>query len=165
MEVRTKSAEQTIKKKLADLSRKNRYQEIISVVTQNVHQSIDLQTVLDNSIEAMRKNIDKLDIVTIYLVEGDDIVVKAHKGFTKDYIKRAGRIPYPKGATWKTIIEGKSRYVPDVDLDDSLGPAGRDMGVKCFLIVPLFIDKKAIGAIGWGSFPDVFRTKILEINK
>ncbi|MCZ6684927.1 MAG: hypothetical protein O6849_02940 [Candidatus Dadabacteria bacterium] len=83
MEVRTKSAEETIKKKLADLSRKNRYQEIISVVTQNVHQSIDLQTVLDNSIEAMRKNIDKLDIVTIYLVEGDDIVERHTKDLRK----------------------------------------------------------------------------------
>ena len=86
MEVRTKNDEEIIRKKLEDLSRKNRYQEIISVVTQSVHQSIDLQNVLDNSIEAMRKNIDKLDMVSIYLVEGDDIVVKAQRGFTKDYI-------------------------------------------------------------------------------
>ena len=43
MEVRTKNAEEIIQKKLDDLSRKNRYQGIISVVTQNVHQSIDLQ--------------------------------------------------------------------------------------------------------------------------
>ena len=83
MEVRTKNAEEIIQKKLDDLSRKNRYQEIISVVTQNVHQSIDLQTVLDNSIEAMRKNIDKLDIVTIYLVEGDDIVERHTKDLRK----------------------------------------------------------------------------------
>lgn len=56
-------------------------------------------------------NIDRLDIVSIYLIEGDNIVVKAQRGFAEDYISRAGRIPYPKGVTGKTAIEGKSKYI------------------------------------------------------
>ena len=167
MEVRTKSAEEIIQKKLDDLSRKNRYQEIISVVTQSVHESIDLQTVLDNSIEAMRKNIDNLGIVSIYLVEGDEAVLKAHHGFTRDYLKRAGRIPYPKGGTWKTIIEAKSIYAPDTDNDTAIGKAGRDMGIKCYLIVPLFIDEKVVGTITIVSYEknvfDEEELKLLEI--
>ncbi|MCH7950641.1 MAG: sigma 54-interacting transcriptional regulator [Candidatus Dadabacteria bacterium] len=147
MEVRTKSAEEIIQKKLDDLSRKNRYQEIISVVTQNVHQSIDLQTVLDNSIEAMRKNIDKMDNVSIYLVEGDEAVIKAHYGYTRDYLKRASRIPYPKGGVWRTIIDAKPRYVPDTENDTAIGQAGRDMGIKCYLVVPLFNYEKVVGTI------------------
>lgn len=167
MEARKKSEKEIIQKKLEVLSRKNRYQEIISDVTQIVHESLDLQTVLDNSILAMIRNIDKLDIAAIYLVEGEHAVLKAHKGYTEDYIKRAGRIPYPKGVTWKTIIEGKSIYMPDVELDESLGKAGKDMGFKCYLIVPLFIDNEVVGTLAIVSYKkNVFdreEVKLLEI--
>ncbi|MEX0998720.1 MAG: PAS domain S-box protein [Thermodesulfobacteriota bacterium] len=167
IEVRKKT-EKALEENLGQLSRKNRYEKIINVVTRNVHQSIELQTVLDNAVEAMRNNIDKLDIASIYLIEGEDIVVKAQKGFTEDYLSRAGRIPYPKGVTWKTAIEETSRYVPDVDLDNSsLGPAGKDMGFKCYLIVPLFIDNKVVGTMAIVSFEknvfDYEELKLLEI--
>ena len=136
------------KENVADiLSRKDRYQEIISKVSQSVHQSIDLQTVLDNSIEAMVNNIDNMDNVSIYLVEDDVAAIKAHHGYTKDYLTRAGRIPYPKGVTWKTIIDGKSRYVADAEKDHEIGQAGKDMGVKCYLIVPLFDEDNVVGVI------------------
>ncbi len=162
-----KKTEGALEKNFEQLSRKNRYQEIISVVTQSVHESIDLQTVLNNSIEAMVKNIDKMDNVSIYLVEGDEAVLKAHHGYTRDYLNRAGRIPYPKGGTWKTIIERKSRYVPDVSLDDFLGQAGKDMGFKCYLIVPMFIDNDVVGTVTIVSFEknvfDEEELKLLEI--
>lgn len=147
MEARIKKGRNIAQTKLDALSRKERYQEIISVVAQSVHQSIELQTVLDNSIEAMRENIDHMDNVSIYLVEDDVAVIKAHHGYTKDYLKRAGRIPYPKGVTWKTIIEGKSRYVADAEKDKELGQAGLDLGIKCYLIVPLFIDNSVVGTV------------------
>ncbi len=147
MEARIKKGKEISQRELDALSRKDRYQEIISVVTQSVHQSIDLQTVLDNSIEAMRKNIDNMNNVSIYLVEDDVAVIKAHHGYTKDYLKRAGKIPYPKGVTWKTIIEGKSRYVADAEKDKDIGQAGRDMGISCYLIVPLFDEEKVVGVI------------------
>lgn len=167
MEVRRKSEKEIIQKKLEAISRKNRYQEIISEVTQIVHESLDLQTVLDNSILAMIRNIDKLDMAAIYLVEGEHAVLRAHKGYTEDYIKKAGRIPYPKGVTWKTITEGKSIYMPDVELDQSLGQAGKDMGFKCYLIVPLFIDNEVVGTLSIVSYEiNVFdreEVKLLEI--
>ncbi len=130
-----------------DIARKNPYLEIISAVAQSVHNSIDLQTVLDNSIDAMVNNIDHMDNVSIYLVEDDVAVIKAHHGYTKDYLKRAGRIPRPKGATWNTILDAKSLYVPDTDKDEVMGQAGRDMGIKCYLIVPLFEGDQVVGVI------------------
>lgn len=162
-----KESKDELSKNIVEISRKSRYQEIISEVTQSVHKSIDLETVLDNSINAMRRNMDKLDSVAIHLVEGDEIVLRAQTGFTDDYVKRAGTIPYPKGATWQTIIEGKSKYVPDVDMDDSLGPADKDMGFKCYLIVPLLINQKAVGTFAITSFEknvfDKEELKLLEI--
>jgi len=167
MEIRRKSEKEIIQDKLETLSRKNRYQEIISEVTKSVHESIDLQTVLDNSVLALIRNVDKLDIAAIYLVEGDTLVLKSNKGFTDDYLKRAGRIPYPKGATWKTVIDKKSLYVPDIDYDEDLGQAGKDMGFQCYLIVPLFINTDVVGTIAIVSYEknvfDQEEVRLLEI--
>ncbi len=139
--------EETKEENLRVLSKKSRHEEIISTVTRSVHQSIDLQTVLDNSIEAMIKNVDNIHNVSIYLVEDDFAVLKSHYGFTEDYLKRASRIPYPKGGIWRAIIDAEPRYCADTDLDDAIGQAGRDMGIKCYLVVPLFIDDKIVGTL------------------
>ncbi len=156
-ELETEIAERTrvedaLKENLVLLSKKNRHEAVIRTVTQSVHQSIDLQDVLENAVEAMITNIDKADNIGIYLVEGQEAVLKAHKGLTDWYIEQAGRIPYPKGLTWKTIMEGKSRYCPDGDKDEFIGPAGKELGIKSYLSLPINFDEKTIGAININSF-------------
>jgi PAS domain S-box-containing protein len=150
-----------------ELAKKNRYETIISTVTQSVHQSINFQDVLENAVEAMNKNIDQADIVGIYIAEGEEPVLKAYKGFTDRYIERAGRIPYPKGFTWKTIIDGKPRYCADVDKDEFIGPAGRELGQKSYLSMPIRFESKTIGCINIGSLNkdsfDEEDLKLLEI--
>jgi PAS domain S-box-containing protein len=146
-----KQAEKALGESLAQLSKKNRYETIISTVTRSVHKSINLQNVMENAVEAMSKDIDGMDNVGIYLVEGGEAVLKAHKGFNSQYIEHAGRIPYPKGFTWKTIIEGKPRYCPDVDEDTVIGPAGRELGTKSYLSMPIQFEGKTVGSININS--------------
>src|SRR3990172_1392587 len=98
-----------------ELSKKNRYETIISTVTRSVHQSIELQEVLENAVDAMSRNVNGVEHVAIHLVEGEEAVLKAYRGHPDWFVERVRRIPYPKGFTWKTIIEGKPRYCPDVD--------------------------------------------------
>lgn len=135
-----------------DLSRRNQYQTIISAVTQAVHRSIDLKEVLENATESMIENIDRADTVTIYLIEGNEAVLKAHRGLTDQYIKRAGRIAYPKGATWKAIIEGNPIYCEDVESDKVIGLAGKRMGTKSYLCMPIRFDGKPVGSLNITSF-------------
>ncbi|MBI2485826.1 MAG: GAF domain-containing protein, partial [Deltaproteobacteria bacterium] len=138
----------TVKAKLyGELSKKNRYETIISTVTRSVHQSINLQEVLENAVEAMSKNIDGADHVAIYLAEGEEAVLRAYRGHPDWFIERVRRIPYPKGFTWKTIIEGKPRYCPDVDQDTFIGPAGREVGTKSYLSMPIHYEGKTVGVI------------------
>jgi PAS domain S-box-containing protein len=144
--------EKALRESLAQLSKKNRYETIISSVAQSVHKSINLEDVLENAVEAMSKNIDKADIVGIYLVEGEEAVLKVHKGLTNSYIERAGRIPYPRGLTWKTIMEGKPIYCADVKNDNFLGPAGRELGIKSYLSMPINFEGKTVGTMGINSF-------------
>jgi len=142
-----KKTEEALRKNLDQLSKKSRYETIVSSVTRIVHQSINLEEVLENAIEAMSKNIDLVDNVVIYLIEGKEAVIRAHGGFPNWYIERAGRIAYPKGATWKTIIEGKPLYCADVDQDTVIGPAGREMGTKSYLSMPIRFEGRVIGVL------------------
>ncbi|HLE24151.1 MAG TPA: GAF domain-containing protein [Thermodesulfobacteriota bacterium] len=150
-----------------ELSKKSRYETIISAVTRSVHQSIELQEVLENAVDAMSKNISGVEHVAIHLVEGEEAVIKAHRGHPDWFVERVRRIPYPKGFTWKTIIEGKPRYCPDVDQDTVIGPAGREVGTKSYLSMPIRDEVKTVGCINVHSFRknsfDEEEIKLLEI--
>ncbi|MER3446093.1 MAG: hypothetical protein C4291_04310 [Candidatus Dadabacteria bacterium] len=161
-----KRVEEMLRENLAQLSKKNRYESILSAVTRTVHRSINLQDVLENAVDAMSKNIDGVDNIAIYFVEGEEAVIKSHRGFTNRYIERAGRIPYPNGLTWKTIIEGKPRYCADVDQDTVIGPAGREAGIKSYLSLPIRLQDKTIGAINISSFQkDAFDEEELKLTE
>jgi len=143
----TKEIEEEHQKNISLLSKRNRYQEIINSVTRVVHHSISLQEVIDGSVEALRNNIQGVDCVAVYLVEGDVAVMKGQKGYPEDVLDRLSKIPYPKGFTWKTIIEDKPLYVPDTDKDETMGPAGKAMGTQSYASIPIHNDGKAFGAI------------------
>jgi len=150
-----------------ELSKKNRYETIIRTVTQNVHQSINLQEVLENAVEAMSKNIDGVDKVSIYLVEDEVAVLKAYRGYPDSFIKQVGRVPYPKDFTWKAIIEGKPIFCTDVNKDAVIGPSGLEVGTKCFVSMPIRFGDKTVGAIKINSLKknafDDEDIKLLEI--
>lgn len=162
-----KKAEDALRQTLDHLSRKSRYETIVSAVTRSVHQSTDLETVLDNAVQAIIENIEKADNVAIYFVEGEEAVLKANRGYTDWYSKRVGRIAYPRGYAWKVIMDEEPRYCPDVDSDDVIGPAGRELGIKSYLSLPIRYAGKIIGTININSFQkdsfDEDELKLLEI--
>jgi formate hydrogenlyase transcriptional activator len=162
-----RQSEETLRESLTQLSKKNRYESIISAVTQSVHRSINLQEVLENAVESMNKNIDTLQRVEIFLVEGEEAVLKAYRNLPDWFLERVKRIPYPKGFTWKTIIEGKSRYVADVDQDTFIGPAGREVGTKSYVSMPIFFEGKTVGVLNITSQKknafDEEELKLLEV--
>jgi Nif-specific regulatory protein len=162
-----KKAEKALRETLDQLSKKNRYESIISAVTRIVHQSIDLQEVLENAVEAMSKNIDKVQHVAIYLVEGEEAVMRSYRGYPDWFVERVRRIPYPKGLTWKIIKGGKLRYCADVDQDAAIGPAAMAARIKSYVSMPIFFEGKGVGALNISSLQknifDKDEIKLLEI--
>ncbi len=75
-----KSAEKELEDKIEQLSKKNRYESIIRAVTESVHKSLDLNEVFDNAVEALNKNVEGATNVVIFMVEGDEAVLKADRG-------------------------------------------------------------------------------------
>jgi signal transduction histidine kinase len=99
----------------------------------------------------MSEFIDGVNNVSIYLINGKQAVLKAYKGYPDNYIKKVKIIPYPKGTTWKTIIDGRPRYVKDTSNDRVLGTAGKDLGTKSYLSIPIKFKRKTIGCININS--------------
>ncbi|HEX3036851.1 MAG TPA: MEDS domain-containing protein [Thermodesulfobacteriota bacterium] len=141
-----------LKQSLIQLSKKNRYEAIISTVTQSIHQSINLQEVLENAVESISKNVDKVENVVIFLEEGREAVLRAYRGYPDWFVERVRRIPYPKGATWKTIIDGQPVYCADVDQDTVIGPAGRELGTKSYLCMPVCLGDITVGVLAINSY-------------
>jgi len=146
-----KRVENKLTENLERISKLNKYEAIISSITQSVHQSLDLKDVLEYAVDSISKNIDSVKNVTIYIIEGDFAVMQAHRGFTKDYIKKASRIPKGKGLIWKTITDKKSLFVTDTKKDSVIGPAGRNMGIMSYISIPLFKEKLPHGALALTS--------------
>ncbi len=151
-ELERMSAEQSLKLSNEQLLIKSKYEEIINSVTKSVHQSIDIQEVYENAADSLINNLEDVDKVSIYNVEGDEAVIKASRGTPDWYIQRAGRVPYPKGFTWKVIIDGEPRYCPDSEKDEFIGPAGIKLGINSYLSMPIKFENKTIGVISLTSF-------------
>ena len=142
-----KKTEEELKQHVEQLSKKSRYESIIRAVTESVHRSLDLGEVFDNAVDALNRNVEGATNVVIFMVEGTDAVMKANRGHADWYVKRVKRVPYPIGATWKTILDRKARYVSDTDLDDTIGPAGKEFGTRSYLSMPIWSGNQTVGCI------------------
>ncbi len=140
-------AEDRLKETLGQLSKINRYESIIGIVTRTVHRSINFKTVMENAAHAVHKNMDLAKYVAIYLVEGSEAVLHAHRGLPEWFVEKASRIQFPRGTTWQTIIQGKTAYVPDTDEDKHMGQAGFELGIRSYVSIPLKNEGKVQGVL------------------
>jgi putative methionine-R-sulfoxide reductase with GAF domain len=138
--------EERLRNTLDDLAKLNRYETVINIVTQAVHKTIDLHTVMENAVEAISRNMDAVNNICIYLREGGEAVMQAHRGYPDWFVERVKSIPFPKGFTWKTLIDGRMIYVPDTEKDTVIGQAGRELGTKSYLSIPLKSEDLTVGA-------------------
>ena len=159
-----KEAEMELKQTVEKLRVKTKYEELINSISQAIHRSINFNDVLDNTVEAINASIDIVDKVSIYLVEEQEALIKAHSGAPNWYIEKVGRIPYGKGYTWNTITTGKLSYCNDTDIDNLIGPAGILLGIKSYASIPIKFDNNIIGVINVASFTkNVFKEEDISL--
>jgi PAS domain S-box-containing protein len=146
-----KQVEALFQENLSRLAKKHRYESIVSTVAHSVHQSTNLQAVLDNAVEAMHTYIERIDSIEIFLVDGEEAVLRAHTGLPEGLVERIQRLPAPQGYTWKVIRDGKPRYCADVDQDSFIHPSARAFGFKSYLSMPITADGETVGAVNINS--------------
>ncbi len=92
--------------------------------------------------------------------------MRAYRGYPDWFVERVKIIPYPIGLTWKIITDGKPRYCPDVDHDETIGPAAREAGIKSYLSMPVFFEGKSVGTINVSSLhKNTFNKEEIQLLK
>lgn len=138
---------------LDQTSARNYDLKILVEVTKALNKSSSLQDIYDVVLDKASK-IEKVDIIMIYLVDArrEFAELQAYKNVPDSYLERASRIPYPKGFTWKVIKSGTVHNLYDHSREKSLGKAGRDLGTKGVVAVPIKQNQTTIGVIHFISY-------------
>ncbi|MGE5443082.1 MAG: GAF domain-containing protein [Ignavibacteriales bacterium] len=146
-----------------ELSQRNRNLEILSSLIQAVYKSFNLEEIYRVALDLIVE-LENVDMACIYLVNEikNEAVMQDHRGFPEEFIQRASRIPYPKGVTWKVINTGKILNVRNAEQDPDVGPAGRDLGFRSMVGIPITLDEKTIGVIWLLSYREHVFTKSEE---
>jgi len=164
----SRKAVEALNRSIAQLSKKSGYEAIVNTLNKSISETSDVQGILEVTVEAVNKNIEGCDFVSVYFVENDRAVLTAQRGYPGWFLERAGKIPYPKGFTWKAILEGRPlHYCEDKDLEPLLGPAGKELGTRSILSMPIRSEGAVMGIIKIDSLKkNVFddeEVKLLEV--
>ncbi len=127
--------------------------DILHRITSAVHQSFDLDHVYDTALD-MALTLKDVDLAFIYLISEDrkEAVLQAHRTLTEDYISKASVIPYPKGITWSLLNSGQVFNVEDIQENKDVGPAGKQMGHRRGLGIPIILEGVVMGVIWLASY-------------
>ncbi len=141
-----------------DVTERKRTEEdllALNTLMKAVHRFLDLREVYDVALDIVM-DMENVDMAMIYLVDKEkkEAVLQAHRNFPEFYPQRAGRIPYPKGITWKVIDTGAIVNIEDAQKDKDIGQAGRDLGHHSLLGIPIFLWDEVIGVIWFLSYKE-----------
>lgn len=136
---------------------------IVNSVIQAVNHSLNLEEIFGIALEKIIE-LEYGDIVGIYLVDEarNEAVLQEHRNLPEEFVQRAGRIPYPKGATWKVINTGKVLNVKNAQADPDVGPAGKDIGFRSMMGIPIALEEKTMGVLWLLSYKEHLFTKSEE---
>lgn len=127
-----------------ELSRKTRYETIINTVTRSIHKSINLQEILDNAVNSIKKNIINADKVAIYLIQGDRAVLNAYEHTTVKYKKE---ISDKDGVTWETIRSGNVNYISGLENKPVIDFTKWKFEINSYLGLPIRSENRIIGIL------------------
>lgn len=128
---------------------------LLNTLMNAVHRFLDLKEVYKVALD-MIMTLENVDMAMIYLVdkERNEAVLQAERNLPEFYVERAGRIPHPKGITWKVIDSGAILNIEDAQKSPHIGAAGRELGHHSILGIPVLSGDDVIGVIWFLSYKE-----------
>ncbi len=126
----------------------NQELSILNAISQTVNQSIDLDEILNRSMDKMMEMIDVRQ-ASICLVneKNNDLVFVVHRGFSKKFLERLKHFKVGVGVSGKVALSGESVFIRDYPSHpDALAPAIEE-GLKSVAIIPLKSRDKIYGTL------------------
>src|SRR4030067_2643932 len=121
-----------------EILRLNQELSILNAISQTVNQSIDLEEILNKSLDKMTEII-QIRSAGIYLLdeESEELVFVAHRGFSKSFSKGTKRLKLGEGGTGKGALSGEPVFVEDYPNYPDIIPPAIEEGLKSLIVIPL----------------------------
>jgi len=131
-----------------EIVRLNRELSILNAISQTVNESIDLDEILNKSLNKIVE-MTEIESVGIYLLEETtgELVYVAHKGFSMAFSKGMKRLKLGDGATGKAAISGEPLFIEDYAGYPEAIPFAIEEGVKSLAVIPLKSREKIYGTL------------------
>jgi signal transduction histidine kinase/ActR/RegA family two-component response regulator len=136
------------KKSKEEIVRLNRELSILNAISQTVNQSIDLDEILNKSLDKMME-MTGVRSSGVYLLDEktNDLVFVAHRGFSKIFLKRMKRIQSGEGVTGKVALTGEPIFVEDYSSYPEALPPAIEEGLQSLAVIPLKSRNKIYGTL------------------
>ena len=139
---------QATKRSKDEMLRVNQELSILNAISQTVNQSIDLDEILNNSLDKMMEMIE-VRSAGVFLIDEkvNELVYVAQRGFSKAYLKGMGRRKLGEGVTGKVALSGEPMFIEDYPNHPEAHPLAVEEGMKSLAIVPLKFREKVYGTL------------------
>jgi signal transduction histidine kinase/AmiR/NasT family two-component response regulator len=131
-----------------DILRLNRELSILNAISQVVNQSIDLDEILNRSLDKIME-MTEVRSAGFYLVDeqNNDLVYVAHRGFSKLFVKGMKRMKLGEGATGEVAQSGEPQFIDDYPSHPGAIPLAIEEGLKSIVVAPLKSRDKVYGTL------------------
>lgn len=131
---------------------------VLEAIEALVSSQANTDRVLDETIRLLKENYAHYTWVGIYLVEGNELVLRSYLGKPSPYV----RIPIGKGICGAAVAERRTLNIPDVKADSRY--LACSLETRSEIVVPIQLDGKVIGEIDIdGDAPSAFRRSDEEL--
>lgn len=136
------------KKREEEIVRLNRELSILNTISQTVNESIDLDEILNKSLDKIVE-MTEVRSAGIYLLDAknNELVFVAHRGFSKAFSKRMKQFKLGEGATGKAALSGESIFIEDYPNYPEAVPQAIEEGLKSLTVIPLKSRDKVYGTL------------------
>ncbi len=131
-----------------EMMKLNQELSILNTISQTVNQSVDLDEILNKSLDKMMEMTD-VRSAGVYLLDekSNDLIYVAHRGFSKNFLKVMKRVKSGEGITGKAALSGESVFIEDYPNTPGALPLAIEEGLKSLAVIPLKSRDKIYGTL------------------
>jgi signal transduction histidine kinase/ActR/RegA family two-component response regulator len=147
------------KKSKEEIVRLNQELSTLNAISQAVNQSVDLDEILNKSLDKMMEMIG-VRSAGIYLIDEkmNDLVFVAHRGFSRIFLKKIRRVRLGEMTTGRVALSGEPVFIEDYPNYPDAIPSVIEEGLKSLAVIPLKSRDKIYGTL------NIARKEILKFT-
>lgn len=131
-----------------DILKLNQELSILNAISEVVNQSIDLDEILNRSLDKIME-MTEVSSAGFYLLDeqNKDLFYVTHRGFSKVFLKGMKRIKLGIGITGKVAQTGEPQFIDDYPGHPAAIPLAIEEGLRSIVVVPLKSRDKVYGTL------------------